>query len=214
MEINRTVIIAFLSFAFLHSLTVSRAFKRLIARIIGENAMRAYYRLAFTVFSALMAGAAFYVIIIQPDEVLCGPPAYISIPARIIQVSGLLIFTAALRPVDLRAFTGIRQAADYIRTGRTSGDIEGIEDTGLVTSGVYGLVRHPMYLAGIIVFLFEPTVTVNTLELRLLATGYFIFGMLIEERRFMHDFGESYRAYRKAVPMFNIIAGIAKKGRR
>ena len=211
MDINWTVIIAFLSFACLHSLTVSRAFKRFIARIIGETAMRAYYRLAFTAFSALITFAAFYAIITQPDVALFRPPVYVLLPARLAQAVGILIFLAALRPVNMRAFTGISQAADYLRMGRTSGDIEGIEDTGLVTSGIYGLVRHPMYLAGILVFLFEPEITLNSLELRLLATGYFVLGMLIEERRLMHDFGESYRAYRKSVPMFNIMAGISRK---
>ncbi len=202
-----------MSFACLHSLTVSRAFKKLVSRVIGEKNMRAYYRLGFTVFSALTAGAAIYVIVIQPDEVLCSLPAYVSIQARLVQAAGALIFLAALRPVDLRAFTGIRQAMDYSRTGRTTGDIEGIECAGLVTSGVYGLVRHPEYLAGILIFLFEPVITVISLELRILACAYFVFGMFIEERRFLDDFGEPYRAYRKTVPMFNIIAGIARKDR-
>ncbi len=211
MAINWPIIIAFISFACLHSLTVSRAFKGLMSRIIGETMMRAYYRLAFTVFSALITVAVFYIIAIQPDTVLFRPPVYVSLPARLLQVMGLLIFLAALKPVDRRAFMGIRQALDYLRTGGTSGDIEGIENAGLVTSGAYGLVRHPMYLAGMLVFLFEPSITVNTLELRILACAYFLWGMFIEERRFLGDFGEAYRAYREAVPMFNIIAGIGRK---
>ena len=75
-----------------------------------------------------------------------------------------------------------------------------MENTGLVTSGVYGLVRHPMYLAGILIFLFEPVVTVNSLSLRVLAVAYFLFGAFIEERRFLHDFGDDYRAFREKVP--------------
>ncbi len=211
MAINWPIIIAFISFACLHSLTVSRAFKKLMSRIIGETVMRAYYRLAFTVFSALITLAAFYVIVIQPDTVLFRPPVYVSLPARLLQAVGILIFLAALKPVNRRAFTGIRQAMDYLHSGRTSGDIEGIENTGLVTSGAYGLVRHPMYVAGIFVFLFEPAITINSLELRILACTYFVFGMFIEERRFMQDFGEAYRAYRENVPMFNIVAGIFRK---
>jgi methanethiol S-methyltransferase len=211
MMLNWKVIAAFTTFAFLHSLTVSRAFKKFLSGIIGENSMRAYYRLFFTVFSAVTALAAFYIIWIQPDILLYRPPRYISIPARLLQAAGVLIFLCASRIIHAGAFTGVRQAMDYLETGKTSGDIEGIENTGLVTSGVYGLVRHPMYLAGILVFLFEPIVTANNLALRVLVIAYFLFGMSIEERRFRTDFGDAYAAYQRAVPMFNIIAGISRK---
>ena len=103
----------------------------------------------------------------------------------LLQVSGVVIFLAASRIIHPGAFMGVRQALNYLKTGLTSGDVEGIENTGLVTSGVYGLVRHPMYLAGILVFLFEPVVTANSLALRVLAVLYFLFGTFIEERRFI-----------------------------
>lgn len=214
MMLNWTVIAAFTTFAFLHSLTVSRVFKKFLSGIIGENRMRAYYRLGFTLFSALLTLAAFYIIWTQPDRLLYYPPQYISLPARIMQVFGVLIFLFASKIISAGAFMGVRQAMNYLKTGETSGDIEGMENAGLVTSGVYGLVRHPMYLAGILVFLFEPVVTVNSLSLRVPAIAYFLFGAFIEERRFLRDFGDDYRAYREEVPRLNIIAGIARKMRR
>jgi len=214
MMLNWTVIAAFITFAFLHSLTVSRVFKNFLSGIIGENRMRAYYRLGFTVFSAITALAAFYIIWTQPDHTLYRPPQYISIPARIVQVFGVLIFLSSSKIIHPGAFMGVRQAMNYLKTGETAGDIEGIENTGLVTWGVYGLVRHPMYLAGILVFLFEPVITANNLALRVLAALYFLFGTFIEERRFLHDFGDEYAAYRREVPRLNIIAGIARKIRR
>jgi methanethiol S-methyltransferase len=212
--LNWTVIAAFTTFAVLHSLTVSRVFKKFLAGIVGENPMRAYYRLFFTVFSAVTALAAFYIIWTQPDRLLYYPPLYISIPARVMQFFGVLIFLFASRIIHAGAFTGVRQAANYLKTGETSGDIEGIENTGLVTSGIYGLVRHPMYLAGILVFLFEPVITVNSFSLRVPAILYFLFGTFIEERRFLHDFGASYAAYQREVPRLNIVAGIMRKMRR
>jgi protein-S-isoprenylcysteine O-methyltransferase Ste14 len=200
---------SFLAFALLHSLTVSRSFKRLATSVIGEVYMRAYYRLAFTAFSALITALAAYFIALQPDTVVYRPGWYVVLPACIIQLAGVVILYAAMRPFDLGFFTGIRQAREFRRTGRTGGDIEGIEGNALITAGIYGRVRHPMYLAGILIFLFEPTVTMNNLVLRILAVGYFVFGALIEERRFINDFGDSYRRYQREVPMFNIMA---KKG--
>jgi methanethiol S-methyltransferase len=211
MMLNWKVIAAFTTFAFLHSVTVSRVFKKFLSGIVGEDRMRAYYRLFFTVFSALITLAAFYIIWIQPDRILYYPPQYISIPARVIQAFGVVIFLFASKIISPGAFMGLRQAMNYLKTGKTTGDIEGIVNTGLVASGVYGLVRHPMYLAGILVFLFEPVITANSLALRVLAIAYFLFGTFIEERRFLHDFGDSYAAYQREVPMFNIIAGIIRK---
>lgn len=209
--LNWTVIAAFITFALSHSLTVSRVFKKCLSGIIGENRMRAYYRLGFTVFSAVITIAAFYIIWTQPDILLYRPPQYISLPMRLLQVFGVLIFLFASKIINPGAFMGIRQAMNYLKTGETAGDIEGIENTGLVTWGVYGLVRHPMYLAGILVFLFEPVVTANNLALRVLAILYFLFGTFIEERRFLHDFGNSYAAYQREVPRLNIIAGMIRR---
>ena len=98
--LNWTVIAAFISFAVLHSLTVSRAFKKFLSGIIGENNMRAYYRLGFTLFSALITLAAFYIIWTQPDRLLYYPPQYISIPARIVQAFGVLIFLFASKIIS------------------------------------------------------------------------------------------------------------------
>lgn len=197
---------AFLLFALLHSITVSRTFKRRIASVIGERYMRAYYRLAFTVFSAAITAVAAYVIAVSPDIIYYRPAWYFALPARLLQLAGVITLFIAMRPFDPGYFTGVRQAREFMRTGTTGGDIEGIEGNTLITTGIYGRVRHPMYLGGILVFLFEPNVTRNNLVLRALAVAYFICGALIEERRFLNDFGEGYREYQRKVPMFNILA--------
>ena len=62
------------------------------------------------------------------------------------------------------------------------GDAEGITQTRLVKTGVYSLVRHPLYLAGIIIFTFEPNITRNWLAVSILADIYFIFGAFMEEK--------------------------------
>ncbi|HEX9860159.1 MAG TPA: isoprenylcysteine carboxylmethyltransferase family protein [Nitrospirota bacterium] len=200
---------AFLAFALLHSITVSRRFKSAVASIAGGERMRAYYRLAFTAISILTASAAYYVYSLQPDTFLYRPGWYILWPAHIVQFLGVWLIVAAMRPFDTGSFTGVRQASDYIRTGRTGGDIEGMKSGPLVTTGAYGLVRHPMYTAGIMMLVFEPNVTVNCLALRVLGTAYFVWGGFIEERRFASGFGPEYGEYQQRVPMFNIVKGLA-----
>jgi len=205
------VTVTFVSFALLHSLTVSRFFKNYISGIIGETRMQAYYRLGFTLVAAIATVLAVYVIIIQPDTTLYRPPGYVVWPARFVQLAGIAIFILAQKPIKTGFFTGLQQAKDYISTGKTGGDMEGIPEDALVTTGIYGLVRNPMYLAGILIFMFEPVITLNNLVLRFLATAYFVWGAYIEERRFLADFGEAYIEYRRKVPRLNIIAGIYRK---
>ena len=55
-------------------------------------------------------------------------------------------------------------------------------------------------MAGIIIFTFSPHLTVNGLTITILADLYFLFGMFIEERRFLKIFGEQYREYMTKVP--------------
>ena len=106
-----TVAAAFILFAILHSLTVSRWFKSVVARNIGEAWMRAYYRLVFTLFSAAITVWAAYVIHTAPDTLVLFPPLYLALAGRVIQAAGIVIFIAAFRPFDFGFFTGVRQAA-------------------------------------------------------------------------------------------------------
>jgi protein-S-isoprenylcysteine O-methyltransferase Ste14 len=95
---------------------------------------------------------------------------------------------------------GFKQVWRYLTRGEVAGGMEGLTDKKLVTTGVYGIVRHPMYLAGIIIFTFNPNITINNLLITVLADLYFLFGVLIEERRFLKIFGEEYRTYMQHVP--------------
>ena len=199
----------FLAFALLHSIGVSGSFKAFMARSVGGTWMRAYYRLSYTVFAILTTVVAAFVILLQSDVPVYRPPQVIIRLMQGVQFLSLIIFCLGFRPFDLGYFTGIKQTVGYLRTGQVNGDIEGMTEEGLITTGVYGLVRHPMYLAGIMLFAFEPHFTAKSIVLRVLAIGYFIWGSLIEERRFTKRCGDIYQKYRKDVPMFNILKGLA-----
>ena len=88
------------------------------------------------------------------------------------------------------------------------------EGQRLIDSGLYAVVRHPMYLGGILAFLPEPNIGVNCLVLRTLATAYFVYGAVMEERRCARLYGKEYLDYREHVPMFNIVAGAVRAYKR
>ncbi len=74
----------------------------------------------------------------------------------------------------------------------------------LIQSGVYGIVRHPIYSADIVlgwgVFLFWPTIIVflSIIWLNIIL----FFWMHLEEKVLIEKFGNDYLEYKKKVPMF------------
>jgi protein-S-isoprenylcysteine O-methyltransferase Ste14 len=130
---------------------------------------------------------------------------------HIIQIAGIVFGALAFEYLDTWEFMGFKQVWRYLTRREVAGNIEGLTQKELVTSGVYGIVRHPMYLAGIVIFSFNPHITVNSLTISVLADFYFIFGMFIEERRFLRIFGDQYREYMRRVP--RLIPGIRKSVR-
>lgn len=195
-----TITIIFLSFALIHSITVARWFKELCTRSFGETFMRVWYRFLYTAVSGVTAAIAVYFIAQAPDRVLWTAPSWLRWLLQGIQIAGFVFGVQAFQYLDKWEFMGFRQVWRYLAKGEAAGNVEGLTDRELVTTGVYGIVRHPLYVAGLIIFTFSPNITVNGLTITVLADLYFIFGMFIEERRFLTIFGDQYREYMKKVP--------------
>ncbi len=203
-----TLFLIFFSFAFIHSITTAPVFKRACEKRAGKIFMQAFYRLLYTVVSVVTAAAAFSLISRLPDRELWTAPEWAAWLMQGIRGGAVVAALSAFRHLDGWEFLGIKQAWRFATRHETSGDIDGLTQQELITTGVYGLVRHPLYLAGIIFFTIDPRITVNSLAVTILADAYFLFGMFIEERRFLTIFGEEYARYMKRVPrMFPSISG-------
>jgi protein-S-isoprenylcysteine O-methyltransferase Ste14 len=91
--------------------------------------------------------------------------------------------------------------AVHINRGAASSSVK---TDKLIQSGVYGLVRHPIYDADIVlawgVFLFWPTLRVFLIAIWL--TAVLFYWMRLEEKILTEKFGNYYREYKKKVPMF------------
>ena len=203
------IIIIFLIFAFIHSITGARWFKHFCKKALGDTFMRIWYRLLYNVVSFITSAVAIYLIWQVPDRVLWEGPLWFRWTFHLIQLAGLAFGALAFEYLNMREFMGLRQVWRYLTRGEVGGDMEGLTDKELVTTGVYGIVRHPMYLAGIIIFTFNPNITAKSLLITVLADLYFLFGVLIEERRFLKIFGEEYRTYMKHVP--RLIPSLTKR---
>lgn len=190
----------FVVFALIHSITVSQWLKERCKLAFGETFMRVWYRFLYTLVSGATTAFAIYVILQIPDTVVWQGPLWFRWIMHAIQIGGLLFGSRAFDHLDKWEFLGIRQVLRRLIGKEVSGTIEGLTRTALVTDGVYGIVRHPLYVAGIIVFTFNPNLTVNRITITVLADLYFLFGMFIEEQRFLRYYGDQYREYMKTVP--------------
>ena len=102
-----------------------------------------------------------------------------------------------------------------IFTFRSRGKVEGksyIHTTELVDSGIYSIVRHPQYLAGLLINIGAVLITLHwsVIVLGALSVGMYYWGALVEEEKNINKFGESYRIYMRRVPRFNFLLGIAR----
>jgi protein-S-isoprenylcysteine O-methyltransferase Ste14 len=85
-----------------------------------------------------------------------------------------------------------------------------VQTTALIASGIYALVRHPMYLGWMLMYvamvLFEPHWLIAALGVAGVASVY-LFTVQEERSHLLIKFGEAYRSYTQAVPRFNLVAG-------
>ncbi len=195
-------VLIFFSFAFIHSILVTDTAKRLVASRMGDVFVKSVYRFLFTCLSLLSVLIVIIILIKIPDKNLITLPVWLKILFHLIQLIGIMFLILPFRSIDIFEYTGIKQILTYLKKRNINGDIEGIKQTGLMTEGIYGVVRHPLYLGGILIFTFNPHITQNMLTLSILADLYFIIGALIEKKRLKKRFGNVYINYMKDVPMF------------
>jgi hypothetical protein len=197
------ILLIFTTFAFVHSITVSNRFKFFIIGLFGERFVKGCYRLIFTSFSVIITGITFTLIAIQPNAgQTIELPYIIRILCPVFQFIGLILIILPFKYINILEFTGISQFFSYIKGKKISGDLEGLNLKGLITDGIFGYVRHPLYLGSFLIITFNPSPDINKIALIIAADIYFIIGGIIEQQRLVKIFGDEYIEYMKIVPAF------------
>lgn len=194
------IIVALSAFAVVHSLLTAHMAKEQAARLFGAAAVKGVYRLFFTLVSVVTTAAAFAFVFSLPDRVLVPLPPELRIVLRIVQIAALGFGALAFRVTPPLEFLGVSQAWRYLSGRVAEGDSEGVRQTPIVRTGVYGLVRHPLYLAAIVILLCSPEFTRNWIAIRVICIAYILIGTSFEERRLLRERGEEYRLYQAEVP--------------
>ncbi|MGD8562407.1 MAG: isoprenylcysteine carboxylmethyltransferase family protein [Desulfarculaceae bacterium] len=172
----------------LHSLLLWEPLRQRLEKALGFRA--SVYRLHFSLLALLsLAPVAYYT---RQSGGLTGffwPWPWLGLQAPL-WLAGLALFGWALISfqrggVDLAGWQGAVAGSD--RTPH------------LVTGGAYGLVRHPMHLAALIM-IWARHLTTADLIINSVLTAYLFLGGIHEERRLYRMFGAAYQEYARRVP--------------
>ncbi len=181
-------VFVFAVFAFIHSLTAANWFKERVGVVMGKTYR--HYRILYNVVSVLTFLPVFFVwgmySIYAP--VIYTAPQFLHLPLYAVQVTSLGAAVLTFLGTGPLEFIGLKSGTP--------------EKGQLVTAGLYGVVRHPLYLC-IVVFLWaKPVFDLLYILAAFLFTAYFVVGAFLEERRLVGEFGYKYRRYQREVPMF------------
>jgi protein-S-isoprenylcysteine O-methyltransferase Ste14 len=70
----------------------------------------------------------------------------------------------------------------------------------LITSGLFRLCRHPLYLFTILAWTITPVMSLDRLAFIIYTCAYALIGIHFEERKLVQIFGRAYVDYQQRVP--------------
>jgi protein-S-isoprenylcysteine O-methyltransferase Ste14 len=182
-------------FAVLHSWLAGSGIKAAVRQRIGEQAYEAYYRLGYNIWSIVTLLPVVIALLLNPGRAIWQTEGFVSILFLVVQALGLVGMLISLMQIDLLRFGGLRQVLAYWNGQRLP-----LPDEPLQVNGVYRLVRHPLYLFSLMIIWPLNIMNEGILAFAIGSTIYFIFGSLLEERRLLEAYGETYRLYQQQTP--------------
>lgn len=194
------LLIVVAGWCFLHSWLASVPVKEFVSRRMPP-AFSAWYRLLYNVVAGFLLFPVALVYWRLPDITLymVPPPSqWIMYSAQGLAALGLLV--AATR-TGSKAFIGIVPASS-------------VGAPVMQTGGLYGIVRHPIYLFGALCMLLAPSMSMKWFLVSVEMIFYMWIGARLEETRLIREFGQRYVAYREQVPMFLPRLGFGRRSGR
>ena len=174
-------------FALHHSLFARAGLKRRLALLLPPRLERATY----TLVASLLFFAVCWYWRPVPGVVYTLGGAWRS-AAYGIFAAGVGVTLLGARRLDALELAGVRQVM------RRSGPPQR-QDTPLLTTGLYGLVRHPIYFGWVLLVIGVPDMTMTRFIFAVISTAYLAVAIPFEERSLTETFGQEYASYQQKV---------------
>lgn len=107
-----------------------------------------------------------------------------------VQAAGVVVTLIAARTLNLRELMGLE--APRRATGHD-------QPVPLETRGLYGVVRHPIYLGWLLFVFGAPVMTSTRATFAIVSVLYLVIAIPFEERSLVESVGEPYRRYQHTV---------------
>ena len=177
----------------LHSYLISIRFSQMLKQVLKKY--YAFYRLFYILISLILLIPLFnYSGQSDTNVIIVYGPFLNSLRNVLTYVSLGMFLWAFFFDYDSLSFFGIRQ---ILNLGKT---LEQKPSDGFKKSGLLRIIRHPMYLA-LIIYLWCQTFKMADIVVNTVLTIYIIIGTILEEKKLVLEFGETYIKYQKEVPM-------------
>lgn len=179
-------------FAVQHSVMARPAFKRWWTRFVPATVERSTYVLASSLALALLL----WQWRAMPAPVWHVESEALRIAVHVLCAIGWLLVLGSTFLISHFDLFGLRQVWRHARGAQPAGE------SPFVVRAFYRIVRHPLMLGFLVAFWAAPTMSVGHLLFALMTTGYIVFAVkCLEERDLIAQYGETYRAYQRQVPM-------------
>lgn len=177
-------------FAVQHSVMARPWFKRWLTRLIAPPIERSTYVLAASVVVALLLWQWRPL----PATVWAVDAGWAVTLLLTLKALGVLLIVGSTFAAGHFKMFGVRQALTRART-RADG-------ARFRRSRLFWVVRHPIMVGFLIAFWAAPQMSAGRLLFNVLATGYILVAVRLQERDLRMHFGEPYEQYMRQVPRF------------
>jgi protein-S-isoprenylcysteine O-methyltransferase Ste14 len=156
---------------------------------------RRMYTIAFPLAGITLV-ACWLIFVLFPPAVL---HQALFILGNVFVATGVLLIILAIS--TLRARGASAQGAEFTATSE------------VVRTGIYSIVRHPLYLGWLLMYPAVMILSLNGLVwgLGIVGIGCMVLIVIEGEAQLLEKFGADYQAYMQEVPRFNLILGLWRK---
>ena len=191
------VLLCFLwiSWCVMHSLLIDVSVVKTIQN--HASGLIRYYRLLYNGLSVVTLIPLVIVTRMTEGQVIISWEGYAVLVRVLLLTTALLLFKGGARKYDLQYFLGVKQ----LQTGEEHLLLSDTEE--FTEAGVFGITRHPWYLGSLLFLwsMFGQYPLPVFLAVCILSI-YLLIGTMLEERKIVALYGDSYRRYRQRVSMF------------